>query len=76
MWDKETPIVHSKRDTPVLIDGSGGCKFTRCYYNGHPSIMLEHADLGRPLLITGPVLAGINGWLARLVQEQKNITFQ
>lgn len=74
MRDKMTPILHSKEEMPILIDGSGPCKFTRCFYDGHPSIMIQAPSMDRPILITGPVLAGINGWLARLTVHDANQT--
>ena len=50
----------------VVIDGTAGTKFTRMLIHGEPAIMLQNTTLNKAVIVTGPVLAGINGWLAQM----------
>ncbi|CAB5155401.1 hypothetical protein UFOVP149_7 [uncultured Caudovirales phage] len=50
----------------IVVDGTAGTKFTRMLIHGEPAIMLQNVNLTKAVIITGPVLAGINGWLAQM----------
>lgn len=65
-----------KREETVIIDGSAGTKFTRLLLVGNvPAIMLETPGVNKKIVITGPVLAGINGWIAQMLKtELKEVT--
>lgn len=54
----------------VVIDGTAGTKFTRMLIHGEPAIMLQNANINKAVIITGPVLAGINGWLAQMFKTE------
>lgn len=64
-----TRAVIPKSDC-IVIDGTAGTKFTRMLINGEPAIRLENAALNKQVIITGPVLAGVNGWLAQMFRTE------
>lgn len=60
-----------KQNETVIIDGSAGTKFTRVLLHGtEPGIIIENPKLNKKVVITGPVLAGINGWLAQMFKTE------
>lgn len=60
-----------KQQETIIIDGSAGTKFTRLLlYGTEPGIMIENPKLNKKVVITGPVLAGINGWLAQMFKTE------
>lgn len=73
-------IVYSrqtlKANETLIIDGTPGTKFTRVMLiDGQPGIVIENAKLNKKIVITGQVLAGINGWLAQMFKtELKEVT--
>lgn len=78
MQDKDNAVftraVIPQKDC-VVIDGTAGTKFTRILINGEPAIMLQNGNLNKAVIITVPVLAGINGWLAQMFRtELKEVT--
>lgn len=74
MEDKNTTVYARqtlKAQETVIIDGSAGTKFTRLLLHGtQPGIMIENPKLNKKVVITGPVLAGINGWLAQMFKTE------
>lgn len=74
MEDKDTTVYARKtlkQDETVIIDGSAGTKFTRVLLiGGEPGIIIENKALNKKVVITGPVLAGINGWLAQMFKTE------
>lgn len=59
----------------VLINGYGQSKF---YFgiddvSGEYIIGIEHPDVDTVLFISGPVLASMNGWIARNKNELKPV---
>jgi len=58
-----------KKEETLMVTGSGGTTFQRAMVGKHPAIILRHKELNKTVVITGDVLAGINGWLARFVRE-------
>jgi hypothetical protein len=68
-------IVYSrqtlKADNTLIIDGSNGTKFTRVVLiDGQPGIVMENAILNKKIVLTGTVLAGLNGWVAQMFQTK------
>jgi hypothetical protein len=63
-----------KREDLIVIDGEGGAKFERVMHGESPAILISHPDLPKTIMITGPVIAGVNGWLARFVKEIEKAT--
>ena len=60
-----------KADETLLIDGSAGTTFKRVLLiSGEPGIIIENHKLNKKIVITGPVLAGINGWLAQMFKTE------
>lgn len=74
MEDK-TPTVYArqtlKANETLVIDGTAGTKFTRVLLiDGQPGIIIENPKLNKKVVLTGQVLAGINGWLAQMYKTE------
>lgn len=68
-------IVYSrqtlKADETLIIDGKAGTTFKRVMLiGGEPGILITNPALNKKIVITGPVLAGINGWLAQMFKTE------
>ena len=74
MEDKNMPVYARqtlKQNETLIIDGSAGTKFTRFLLHGYvPAIMIENPQLNKKVVITGPVMAGVNGWLAQMFKTE------
>ena len=58
----------------ILVNGKGKVHFQLGVdLDGNPVIGIDHPDLNASLFITGPVLANINGWIARRRKDLKPI---
>jgi hypothetical protein len=56
-----------KTDETLIIDGKAGTTFKRVLLiDGQPGILITNPTLNKKIVITGPILAGINGWLAKM----------
>ncbi len=62
---------NNRSEAITVIDGTAthGAKFERVIHGAEMAILITHPDLRKPLMITAPVLGGINGWLARWAKE-------
>jgi hypothetical protein len=65
-----------KADETLIIDGTAGTTFKRLVMkDGQPGILITNPKLNKKIVITGPVLAGINGWLAQMFRtDLKEVT--
>ena len=65
-----------KADETLIIDGTAGTTFKRVMLvDGNPGILITNPKLNKKIVITGPVLAGINGWLAQMFRtDLKEVT--
>lgn len=70
---KELSMTKGSNKKRVLINGYGQSKF---YFgtdatSDEPVVGIEHPDSNTIIFISGPVLAQMNGWIARIRKDLK-----